>query len=85
MFTSQSKLRYLLSPQHYVAEDHYRLEQSHLFAPSWHLVGTRSELPHHGDFLTTDLFGIPVIVRNFEGQIKAFKNICPHRHSMLTS
>lgn len=85
MFTSQSKLRYLLSPQHYFADDHYRLEQTRVFASSWHLVGTKSELQNHGDFLTTDVFNVPLIVRNFDGQIKAFKNVCPHRHSMLTS
>ena len=85
MFTNQSRLRYLLSPEHYYDPKHYELELRELFAPSWHFVGSASELASDGDFLTEDLFGTPIILRNFQGQIKAFKNICPHRHSMLTS
>jgi phenylpropionate dioxygenase-like ring-hydroxylating dioxygenase large terminal subunit len=32
-----------------------------------------------------DLLETPILLRNFAGQLRAFLNVCPHRHSRLTS
>ena len=85
MFESDSRLRYLLSPQHYFCERHFALERQVAFDPGWHFIGSRSELSRDGDFLTTDLFEVPILVRNFDGNLRAFRNVCPHRHAMLTN
>ena len=85
MFTNDSRLRFLLRPEHYFCPEHYELELQRLFRPSWQFACAASELKHTGDFLTLDLSGTPVILRNFGDNIVAFENICPHRHAMLTS
>ena len=84
MFVNQHHLRCLLRPEHYTAEDHYRLELDRLFRPAWHPVAVTPHLARPGDFITFDLFGTPVLVRNFDGELRAFVNSCPHRHSKLT-
>src|SRR5918995_701064 len=44
----------------------------------------RSELANPGDFLTFDLLETPILLRNFDGELRALLNVCPHRHSKLT-
>lgn len=85
MFRNDTCLRHLLQPNHYTDPHQYRVEMEQLFLPSWQFACTRSEVSDDGDFVTFNLCGTPVIVRNFNGEIRAFKNICPHRHAMLRS
>ena len=60
------------------------LDREAVFAHSWQLVGHESQLPDAGDHLVTDIAGLPVIViRNTEGQLKAFHNVCRHRAGPL--
>ncbi|HEY1191704.1 MAG TPA: aromatic ring-hydroxylating dioxygenase subunit alpha [Gemmata sp.] len=84
MFTNQHHLKHLLRPYHYTAEDQYRAELRHLFQPAWHPVAVKSDLARPGDFLTLDLLETPFLIRNFDGELRAFLNVCPHRHSKLT-
>ncbi|VTR91632.1 rieske (2fe-2s) domain-containing protein : Rieske (2Fe-2S) domain-containing protein OS=Rhodopirellula baltica WH47 GN=RBWH47_04923 PE=4 SV=1: Rieske: Ring_hydroxyl_A [Gemmata massiliana] len=84
MFTHQSHLLHLLRSEHYTSEAHYRSELRHLFGPAWHPLATVGELARSGDFLTFDLLETPILVRNFDGELRAFLNVCPHRHSRLT-
>lgn len=84
MFTNQHHLEHLLRPEHYTSEEQYRLELRHLFRPAWHPLCTVGELARPGDFRTFDLLETPILIRNFDGQLRAFLNVCPHRHSRLT-
>ena len=83
MFTHQNHLEHLLRPDHYYSEPQYRAELRHLFLPAWHPVCTTGDLRRPGDFLTIDLLETPILVRNFDGELRAFLNVCPHRHSKL--
>lgn len=84
VFVHQSRLEHLLRPCHYVDDGHYQREIERLFQPAWHLAGSRGELARPGDFLTLELFDRPVLVRNIDGEIHAFLNVCAHRHCLLT-
>ncbi|MCA9069500.1 MAG: aromatic ring-hydroxylating dioxygenase subunit alpha, partial [Planctomycetaceae bacterium] len=84
MFVHQNQLEYLLPSEAYSSESQFQLERERIFLPSWHPVATRKDLPRSGDFLTCELFGHPVLVRNFEGTLHAFQNVCAHRHCLLT-
>ncbi len=52
---------------------------------TWQFVCTTSELAKPGDFVTSQILGQPVVVRNFEGEIAALSNVCAHRHSLIRS
>jgi choline monooxygenase len=84
MFTNQHHLRHLLRPEHYTSEEQHRAELRHLFEPAWHPLCTVHDLAKPGDFLTFDLMEKPILLRNFDGELRAFLNVCPHRHSRLT-
>jgi choline monooxygenase len=84
MFIHQSQLQPLLRPDQNYSEAQYRAELRHLFLPAWHPVATTGDLARPSDFLTFDLLGHPILIRNFDGELRAFLNVCPHRHSQLT-
>jgi phenylpropionate dioxygenase-like ring-hydroxylating dioxygenase large terminal subunit len=84
MFTNQHHLRHLLRPEHYTSEAQHRAELRHLFHPAWHPLCTTGDLARPGDFVTFDLMETPILIRNFDGDLRAFLNVCPHRHSRLT-
>jgi Rieske 2Fe-2S family protein len=55
-------------------------EKQAIFLKDWLCVGRVEELPNVGNFMTLNILGEPVIVvRNGEGQLKAFGNVCAHR------
>ena len=84
MFVHQEHLRHLLRPDQYFSEDQHRAELRHLFQPAWHPVATTGELARPGMFVTVELLETPLLLRNMEGELVAFLNVCPHRHSRLT-
>ncbi|MBW3598215.1 MAG: aromatic ring-hydroxylating dioxygenase subunit alpha [Planctomycetes bacterium] len=84
MFTHQHHLRYLLRSEHYTSESHYRTELERLFRPAWHPVAAASQLARPGDFITFELFGTPILLRNMDGELCCFLNVCPHRHARLS-
>jgi choline monooxygenase len=85
MFICEGQLRHLMTPEQYHSEAQYKREIDRLFLPGWHLVATTSDLPKSGDFLTLEVLGKPLLVRNIEGKIHAFLNVCPHRHCLIAS
>jgi choline monooxygenase len=84
MFINQNQLEHLLDRSHYTSARHHQRELEQIFLPGWHLVATKQELARHGDFMTIDLFDRPVQVRNIDGEIHAFLNVCAHRNCLLT-
>lgn len=85
MFVHKNQLEHLLRPEHYTSPEFFQREVDSLFLPGWHLVGSLGELGKPGSFLTTELFGTPVIVTNIGGEIAAFLNVCSHRHCLINS
>jgi choline monooxygenase len=73
-------------PGAFYGEAFYGLEQRTLFPRSWCAVSVASALPEPGDVLPVDLAGWPILlVRNREGELRAFHNICRHRAMRLVS
>jgi len=85
LYHAASRLPHLLSPADYFESAPYDAEVRDVFRASWQLVGSVDDAPADGDFLTCDLFGAPVLVRNCSGEYRAFANVCAHRHCLLTS
>ncbi len=74
----------LLPPWTYKNEEFLELEIERLFKPNWMLVGHVSDMPETGDYLTFEGFNEKaLIIRNSNGTINAFHNICRHRGSKI--
>lgn len=85
MFIHDTKLRHLLRPDQYYSDEQYRAELRQVFEPAWHLAASTHRLARPGDFVSLELLGRPLLIRNMDGELHAFLNVCPHRHSLLTS
>ncbi len=61
-----------------------RLELERIFRPSWQIVCHVNSLPKPGDFVTFDM-GVDsvVAVRDRDGTVRAFHNVCRHRGARL--
>jgi phenylpropionate dioxygenase-like ring-hydroxylating dioxygenase large terminal subunit len=61
-----------------------RLEQARIIAPSWQIVGHINSIAKSGDFITLDIGPESVVaVRDRDGQIRAFHNVCRHRGARI--
>jgi choline monooxygenase len=83
VLTSRGRLPHVLRPDQYFSEEQHALELERLFRPAWHCIAITDEIPRDGDYVTRDLLGTPVLVRNQRGAVTAFLNVCAHRHGPL--
>jgi len=69
----------------YQDEDIYRREQERIYrGDAWNFLGLEAELPEKGDFKTTFVGEMPVVVtRDESGAIRCFENRCAHRGALL--
>ena len=68
----------------YTDPDFHRLEIERLFMKVWNFVGRDDLMPDAGDYLATDVAGIPIIlIRGGDGIARAFANSCRHRGTQL--
>jgi Rieske 2Fe-2S family protein len=75
-----------LAPHLYLDPRMLALEQQHIFERTWQLAGHVSQLPQPGSYITAQAGTQPVlVVRDEEGAIRAFRNVCRHRGSRLLS
>jgi phenylpropionate dioxygenase-like ring-hydroxylating dioxygenase large terminal subunit len=60
------------------------LEQERIFARSWQYAGHAGQVAEPGSFATTRVGRLPVVlVRDREGELRAFLNVCRHRGSLV--
>lgn len=60
------------------------LEQERIFRPSWQIVCHVNQIARAGDFVTLELGSDSVVVvRDKEGAIQAFHNVCRHRGARM--
>jgi choline monooxygenase len=66
----------------YVDDAVFQAEKERIFHRTWQYVGHSGQVSSAGDFFTTQLGDLPVvIVRDAGGAIRAFANVCRHRGS----
>jgi choline monooxygenase len=62
----------------------YDAERRQIFAREWQLVCPASDLPGPGDYVAAEVAGYRIfVIRDRDGQLRGFHNVCPHRASQL--
>lgn len=69
----------------YQSPEIYALEQQRLFeGPVWNFLCLEAEVPKPGDYRTTFVGSMPVVVaRDFDDEVYAFENRCAHRGALI--
>jgi phenylpropionate dioxygenase-like ring-hydroxylating dioxygenase large terminal subunit len=63
-----------------------RAEREQIFRRSWQYVGHLGELDGPGSMFPTQAAGLPlVVVRDREGELRGFLNVCRHRGTVLVN
>ena len=75
-----------LSPHLYLDPEVLQLEDERIFSRTWQFAGHVSQVPDPGTYLTANAGTQPVlVVRDDDGELRAFRNVCRHRGSRLLS
>lgn len=85
MYQSQVSFESPLAPNEFCSEEMMVREQRTVFATSWMFAGCVSEISQTGQYLSFEVAGTPILIRNFDGTLKAFLNVCSHRHCSLVT
>ena len=68
----------------YTSADFFQREKGGIFNQCWHFVGREDELQGVGSYRVFDsVAGSALIIRNAEGALCAYQNVCRHRGSRL--
>ncbi len=76
-------MKTLIPARCFTDAENFRREQSVFGQGMWQFVCTWLEVRDHNDFVRRDLGGIPVVIQNFNGALKAFHNVCSHRFAPI--
>ncbi len=66
--------------------EHYELERDAIFRRTWLQVGRVEQIPRKGSYFTRELHAARtsvIVVRDTDGDVRAFQNICRHRGNKL--
>lgn len=75
-----------LAAEFYAGEAMVRRDRDAVFAHSWQLAGHASALAEAGDHVVTEIAGLPIVViRDAEGRLRAYHNVCRHRAGPLAT
>ncbi len=85
-FHSDPAQSYTLPARFYTDDSVFQLEKEAIFYKSWWYAGHVSQLQKTGDYLTTEIHEQEVfVVRDRDGGLRAFYNVCQHRGHQLVS
>jgi phenylpropionate dioxygenase-like ring-hydroxylating dioxygenase large terminal subunit len=73
----------LMPAEAYIDEQWFAREQQLLMRPLWQFAAPRVLLRKHNAFVTRRIAGTQVVIQNFDGELRAFENVCLHRQNPL--
>ncbi|MFQ5623275.1 MAG: aromatic ring-hydroxylating dioxygenase subunit alpha [Paracoccaceae bacterium] len=70
----------------YTSGDALALERDRIFKRGWACLGFGCDVPEPGDAMPVDFLGMPLLlVRDHDGQLRVYENVCRHRGMILVS
>ncbi len=76
-------MKALIKPKEYYSEDIFLSENEKIFSKTWNFIGFYNDFIEENDFVSLVIANTPVVVQKLKGSIKAFRNVCSHRHSII--
>ena len=84
MFQTPVSLPAPLDASAYTTEQAFQSDRRQLLG-SWQLVASTDMLSDQGAYYSTEKLGVPIVVRNHDGRLIAFRNVCAHRSCQIVS
>ena len=78
-------MRSRMRPEFYLSQETFDRERKKIFRRLWLFAGLKTLLPKNNSFITRKVAGIPIVIQNFNGKIRAFENVCLHRNALIQS
>jgi phenylpropionate dioxygenase-like ring-hydroxylating dioxygenase large terminal subunit len=78
-------MRPLIPASAYHSPERYAQEMDRIFSRCWLFAGLSRDLGAADDYVLVNVAGHSVVVQNFAGQLRAFRNVCSHRFAQLKS
>lgn len=72
-----------LTASHYCDKRVHEAELGRVFHGQWVCVAMRDQLSRPNDYVVRDVGGLSVVLQNTGGVVRAFHNVCSHRHSAI--
>ena len=73
-----------LPQKYYISEQMFEREKERIFRKYWLCVGHQSRIPNAGDYFLLNIFQESVIIlRDKQGAVRAFHNVCRHRGTRI--
>lgn len=72
-----------MHPRYYLSTEIFEQERLKIFRKVWLFAGLKTLLPKNNSFITRKIAGIPIVIQNFHGELRAFENVCLHRSALL--
>ncbi len=63
----------------YTEERWFALEKQEIFGKLWLFAALKQQLQTTNSFVARNFSGVPVLVQNLGGELRAFRNLCAHR------
>jgi phenylpropionate dioxygenase-like ring-hydroxylating dioxygenase large terminal subunit len=80
---SMNSVQASLDPRHYHDAEIFSREQADIFSRSWIFAGLADDLSRPDDYFLAKVGSQEVIVRKGRAGLRAFGNVCSHRHSRI--
>lgn len=81
---AKTSMQQTLPSSWYKQDRFFDLEREHIFLKEWLCASREEDLPEAGDHKVLDVMGESIILlRNADGQLRAFYNVCRHRGAQL--
>jgi phenylpropionate dioxygenase-like ring-hydroxylating dioxygenase large terminal subunit len=72
-----------MDPRYYLSHEAFEREQAVLFGRLWQFFTLKPLLARPHAFVVRRIAGREVVVQNFDGELRAFENVCLHRQAPL--
>lgn len=76
-------MKTLIPPPAFFQPEILQKEIENIFHKHWLFACSLTELANSNDYVCLDFAGNSVVIQNFEGQIRAFDNVCTHRYARI--
>jgi phenylpropionate dioxygenase-like ring-hydroxylating dioxygenase large terminal subunit len=76
-------MKTLILPSFYSDPHVFERERRILFQKLWNFAGLTTDLENHNDYICKEIGGKSIVIQNFQGELRAFDNVCSHRFSRI--